>query len=285
MTMITNLNPRWAIFNTALTQDAIKSVVSGRQAKDSIAERLAHYLKVSDQAGVEYKCFKEGAVKNQLESGKVSMDGKKAMVRIDGPLDWFFGVDVNRIIQDLDEAKPESIEMRINSPGGFLYDGLYLYQDLRKRAENGVEVTSLAQGVVGSAAVLPYLAADTRAMPEGTQIFTHKPYTMAFLAGNVDELQDQFDSLKESLDSATSAMTDIYTLRLDRTKDAVTELLSKDRWFGPEQAKTEGFANAEPSAVSDNPEPNDGEEAKYMEQAQNFLAAFQVNDFASRVIN
>ena len=275
------LDPRWAtLLNTALTQEDIKNVVSGRQAKDSVAERLAHYLKVSDKGGVEYKCFKEGAARNQLESGQVTMDGTQAMVRIDGPLDWWFGIDVNKIVQDLDEAKPESIEMRINSPGGFLYDGLYLYHDLRNRAENGVEVKSLAQGIVGSAAVLPFLAADTRAMPEGTRIFTHKPWTMAFLVGNIDELQEQYDSLKESLESATTAMTDLYALRLDRTKDDVTELLAKDRWFGPEQAKEEGFINSDESKFSDDSNAeNAAEEAKYRDQAQSLLNSWNLREY------
>ena len=267
-----------------LNLDTLKSIVSSKQASGSAEDRLTQYLKVADKAGVSYKCFDPGVALDQLDSGQVTMDGTKALVRIDGPLDWFWGIDVNQIVRDLDEAKPESIEMRINSPGGFLYDGLYLYHDLRNRAKDGVAVSSLGQGIVGSAAVLPFLAADERAMPEGSQIFTHKPYTFAFLIGNVDEMKDQFESIIAGLEAATESMTELYASRLDQTKAQISELLSKDRWFGPEQAKEEGFTNAD--APADAPEENDDdpEEARYREQARETLEAITTRGILARTL-
>ena len=271
--------------NKLLTKDQIKSIVSRQGFLRAAEDRLAQYLKVADKANVSFRCLDPGVPVNELDSGQVTMDGTKATIRIDGPLDWWWGIDVNQIVRDLDQAKPEAIDMKLNSPGGFLYDGLYLYHDLRQRAEAGVELTSLAQGVVASAAVLPFLAADQRAMPVGTTLFTHKPWTMALLVGNVDDMDEQFESIKESLGAGTVAMADLYALRLEKTKDEISELLSKDRWFTPAEAKEEGFTTAEPEDVDDGEgesAENKKENERYRNQAKEVMEAFQATELHAR---
>lgn len=261
--------------NLRTTEKSWQDLVSGKNFDEACVNRLAEYLRIGNKAGQQYPCFNKTATRAELQSGQVTMDGTQATVRIDGPLDWYFGIDVNMIIKDLDEMKPESIDMRINSPGGFLFDGLYMYNDLRSRAEAGVEISARAQGVVGSAAVLPFLAADTRTMPEGSVIFTHMPYTAAFLFGNVEEMEDQFTSVKKGLVAATDTMVGVYVNRLGQTREQVESLLSEDQWFNPTQAEEQGFLNATEEEAED-ADATDAVDIEYKNQAQEIMDSMRL---------
>ena len=97
---------------------------------ETLALIAARYRAVQDRAGVSLRCLDPEA-DNAPESAEVEAGEDGAVtVRIQGPLDGWFGFDVRALIADLDEAAPKSIHLLIESPGCFLSDGLALYADL-----------------------------------------------------------------------------------------------------------------------------------------------------------
>ena len=131
-----------------------------------LVKMLNHFRAVATHAGVEFKCLEEdGTNENVLET---SQDGDEMVMRIQGPLDDWYGVSAKEIIAKLDEANPKKLRLLIESPGGFVTEGLALYSDLRARTKAGTTIISEARGLVASAAILPFLAADTRYMGEGS---------------------------------------------------------------------------------------------------------------------
>lgn len=95
-------------------------------------------------------------------------------------------------------AAENEIEIYIHSPGGDVYEGVAIYNELKK---SGKKIKTYGQGLVGSIATLIFLAADkgNRYMMPLTEFFIHNPW--AFTVGDADELEKQSKDLKQIEDS------------------------------------------------------------------------------------
>ena len=212
-----------------------------------VEARAAAYRAIQARAGVSLRCLDpEAAEAPPITSLTAAADGdaRAVAVRVQGPLDGAFGFDVRALIADLDEADPQSIHLLIESPGGFLSDGLALYTDLRSRARAGVTVTAEARGVVASAAVLPFLAAETRTMTTGTELMVHNPFSLLMLAGTADMVESRAAQVVAGLRSAEKTYREVIADRTGASRQKVTTWLKDDTWFAPEEAVAGGFATA-----------------------------------------
>ena len=168
-------------------------------------------------------------------------DGNAVEMRISGVLDPWFGVDVRDLIAELDKQQPTAITLLIESPGGLVSDGLAIYSDLMRRAENGVTITAEARGVVASAAVLPYLAASTRIMGDGSQIMVHEPWGGLMWFGTSSEIRAEADRVVNGLDAATATYAEAIVKGTGKTAAAVAKWLKTDTWFTASEAEKAGF--------------------------------------------
>ena len=212
-----------------------------------VEARATAYRAIQARAGVSLRCLDPDAAETPpITSLSTDGDGeaRAVTVRVQGPLDDWFGFDVRALISDLDEADPQSIHLLIESPGGFLADGLALYTDLRARARSGVTVTAEARGVVASAAVLPFLAAETRTMTTGTELMIHNPWSLLLMAGTADDIEDTVTKVVAGLRSAEKTNRDVLVERTGASRQKVTTWLKDDTWFAPEEAVAAGFATA-----------------------------------------
>ena len=212
-----------------------------------VAARAVVYRTWQARAGVSLRCLDEVAKAADvppiaaIESGE---NPDALTVRVQGPLDDWFGFDVRALIRELDAAAPASIHLLIESPGGFLSDGLALYNDLRARRRDGVAVTAEARGVVASAAVLPFLAADTRTMTTGTELMVHNPGSFVLLAGTADQVEDEVRKVVGGLRAAEKTYRDVLVERTGATRQKVTTWLKDETWFSPDEAVDGGLATA-----------------------------------------
>ena len=181
--------------------------------KTSLLDRISFYRTIQDRAGVSLRCLDPDADET-LTAAVEAGDNGAVTVRVQGPLDDWFGFDVRALIAELDEASPDSIHLLIESPGGFLDDGLALYSDLRARARDGATVTAEARGVVASAAVLPFLAADRRAMSTGTQMLIHEPWLFFAAIGTADEIED---GAEKAINGLRAGEKTLHQVMVERT--------------------------------------------------------------------
>ena len=217
-----------------------------------IESRAAAYRAVQDRAGISLRCLDPDA-DDVPPVADLSTDGGAATVRIQGPLDFWYGFDYQQLISQLDEASPSSIHLLVESPGGFLSDGLALWSDLRARSRAGVKVTAEARGMVASAAVLPFLAADDRAMPSGTQLMVHNPWSLVLALGTADEIEDGVGKSLTALRAGEKALRDVMAERTGKSRQQVAAWLKAETWFDPEGAVEAGFATTtiEDTATAD----------------------------------
>ena len=146
------------------------------------------------------------------------------------------GVVASELVRDLSALQADTINLRINSYGGSVPDGLAIYNALRRHK---AAINVFVDGVAISCASYIAMAGDTITMAKNAQMMIHGPWTIA--AGNATDLREQADIL----DRYAKAMASAYADKSGKTYEDALALLTdgKDHWFLADEAKAEGFAD------------------------------------------
>ena len=146
------------------------------------------------------------------------------------------GVVASELVRDLSALQADTINLRINSYGGSVPDGLAIYNALRRHKAT---VNVFVDGVAISCASYIAMAGDTITMAKNAQMMIHGPWTIA--AGNASDMREQADIL----DRYAKAMASAYADKSGKTYEDALALLTdgKDHWFLADEAKAEGFAD------------------------------------------
>lgn len=150
--------------------------------------------------------------------------------------DWFGnGLTSKRFVQELNDlGEVDEILVRINSPGGAVFDGVAIYNALK---EHRARIDVLVEGLAASIASVIAMAGDRIRMGEGALMMIHNPWTLAI--GDADDLR----KTAETLDQVTEALIDIYQARTGLSRDEIRTMLDAETWFTAAQAVEKGFAD------------------------------------------
>ncbi len=157
----------------------------------------------------------------------------------------FYGVTAEEVRAQLRGAG--DVLVRLNSPGGDVFDGIAIYNDLvAHQGRVRVEVTGLA----ASAASLIAMAGSEIAMAQNAFLMIHDSWTVA-----VGDSEAMFET-GDVLASIDHALAKTYAARTGMEIDAVADLMDAETWLGAEAAVDQGFASealpfAEPQAAFD----------------------------------
>lgn len=146
------------------------------------------------------------------------------------------GVIASELVRDLSALEADTINLRINSYGGSVPDGLAIYNALRRHKAT---VNVFVDGVAISCASYIAMAGDTITMAKNSQMMIHAPWTFAY--GNSNDMREQADIL----DRYAKAMASAYADKSGKSYEDALALLTdgKDHWFLADEAKAEGFAD------------------------------------------
>ena len=136
------------------------------------------------------------------------------------------------LIAALAEAGDGKVLVRINSPGGDVFDAMAIYNAL---ADSRATITTRVEGLAASAASFVMLAGREVHAYKNTMIMIHEPW--AYLAGNQHELRDSADVLE----MITENMVDIYVAKSNQAGAAIRKMLKAETWFNAKEAKKIGF--------------------------------------------
>ncbi|MDT2771980.1 head maturation protease, ClpP-related [Enterococcus durans] len=143
-------------------------------------------------------------------------------------------INAKDIRESLDTVK-DDIVIKLNSPGGDVFEGIEIYNYLKDHPSNiTVEVTGLA----ASAATFILAGADDVIMNVGTSLMIHEAATFAW--GNKQDIQKTLNALETIDDSILS----IYAERTGQTTDQLREWMNEEKWFTADEAVEYGFANS-----------------------------------------
>lgn len=170
---------------------------------------------------------------------------------------WADSVTAKSVVEQLNalDASVATINVRINSYGGSVADGLAIYNALKRhKATKAVTV----DGVAMSSASLIAMAGDTREMPPTSLLMIHAPW--GGLYGNAKEMRQYADVL----DQFSASMADAYVSASGMSRDDILALLTdgEDHYYTGEEAVAAGFATSASDAAANDDEADDEENAR-----------------------
>ena len=132
------------------------------------------------------------------------------------------------------EKKHKSLNIRINSPGGFVHDGFTIYNALK---QSGLKINVYIDGLAASAAAFIAMAGDKIYMPKTAEMMIHNAWGMVI--GNAAEMKKEAAHV-ESLDSM---IIDIFSERTGKDKAVISSMMNKETWMSGEKAVELGFTD------------------------------------------
>ncbi|UZE12781.1 head maturation protease, ClpP-related [Pseudomonas sp. B21-053] len=151
--------------------------------------------------------------------------------------DWWTGegVTAKRISAALRSIGDSDVVVKINSPGGDVFEGLAIYNLFR---EHKGKVTVQILGLAASAASFIAMAADEIQIARAGFLMIHNSWTMA--AGDRNDIREVADFL-EQIDGT---LADIYAVRTGDPIEAMRKLMDVETWMGGAAAIDAGFADS-----------------------------------------
>jgi ATP-dependent Clp endopeptidase proteolytic subunit ClpP len=147
----------------------------------------------------------------------------------------FYGVSAGSFLADLKGVKGD-IELHISSPGGDVFDGISIFNQLKQR-KGSVHV--IVDGLAASAASFIAQAASPGKleMAPHSQMMIHNGFSMAI--GDADDLRQTADLL----DKITSEIASIYAGRSGKPSDYWLAKMSAETWYSDAEAVADGLAD------------------------------------------
>lgn len=151
--------------------------------------------------------------------------------------DWWSGAGVTakRVSAALRAIGSNDVVVRINSPGGDVFEGIAIYNLLRAHQ---AKVTVEVLGWAASAASIIAMAGDDIRMGLGSFMMVHNSWGV--VVGNRHDMRDAADLF----DSFDSALVDIYEARTGAKRSAIEALLDAETFMSASEAVSQGFADA-----------------------------------------
>lgn len=149
---------------------------------------------------------------------------------------WLGGISAKDFAKALDAlGKLNKINVRINSAGGSVFEGLTIYNLLRTNAAR-VEVD--IDGLAASIASVIAMAGDEVRIADNAMMMIHKPWIVA--AGTADDLREQ----ATVLDKVEETLVDTYLTRTGpESRDKIMELVKAETWLTATEARDLGLAD------------------------------------------
>ena len=176
---------------------------------------------------------------------KAAADGPPE-VKIYGDIDAYWGIDPVMFAEELAAIDADEIVVRINSLGGFVYDGIAIYNTI---ADHRAHVTTVVDSIAASIASIITLAGDHRVMNRGSEVMIHDAWGIAI--GPATEMRAAADSL----DRQNRKLAGIYHDRAGGSVDDWLAAMSVETWYSADEAVAAGLAHeavhTQPDAETD----------------------------------
>lgn len=143
-----------------------------------------------------------------------------------------YGVTAQDFISEIKGLKDMPINLRINSLGGDVFDGMAMYNVIKRRE---AKTTVYIEGIAASIATIIALGADEVIMAENSLFMIHNAW-----GGTSGEAKDMRKTA-ETLDKITSELTDIYVKKTGLSYDTLAEMMDEESWLNAEEAFALGF--------------------------------------------
>lgn len=147
-----------------------------------------------------------------------------------------YGTRSSEFAEKLKEAGDGDITLRVNSPGGDVYEGLAIMNQLRNHPG---KVTAYVEGLAASAASFIVVGgADELIMNRNSELMIHD--AMSMVSGNAEEITTALAGLERASENIAS----IYAEKAGGDSEPWREAMRAETWFTAEEAVEAGLADS-----------------------------------------
>jgi ATP-dependent Clp protease, protease subunit len=164
-------------------------------------------------------------------SYRIEAKSDEATVYIYDEISWW-GVDAQQFVKDLEAVTANTIHLRINSPGGAVFDGTAIYNTLK---QHEATVITHIDGLAASISSIIALAGDEVRMGENAFFMIHEPWSIVI--GMADDLRKEADLL----DKVGGALSNIYQTKTGKSEQEILDYMAAETWFTAQEALEAGF--------------------------------------------
>lgn len=158
---------------------------------------------------------------------------REATIYIYDEISWFgvLAEDVVSQIQDLDVDK---IHVRINSPGGSVFEGVAIANILKAHK---AKIVTYNDSLCASIATIIFLSGDERHVADNSLFMMHKPSSIVW--GTADEMRQE----AEVLDMIEGTLLTTYENASTVDRAELATMLEAETWLDATQCVEYGFAD------------------------------------------
>ncbi|WP_406156967.1 head maturation protease, ClpP-related [Streptomyces canus] len=192
-------------------------------------------------------------------------DSDEAEVMLYDEIGGWYGATADQFIADLRGITAPNLRVRINSPGGSVFEGIAIANALRSHPGN---VTVQVDSVAASIASVIAMAGDRVEMAPNSMLMIHEASGLCM--GNAADM----DEMARLLALISDNIADAYASRAGGTREQWREAMQAETWYLPEDAVAAGLAD-EALAVPKKGEPVEDPEKDEPDMARAWdLAAY-----------
>ena len=170
-------------------------------------------------------------------------DSGPAEVLIYDEIDSWFGVSAEALAREiaaLDDNR--ELHVRINSPGGNVFDGVAILNALRGHPG---KVTVIVDSLAASAASFIAMGGDEVVMNRDAEMMIHK--ASGLVVGGADDMRQQADLI----DRLNDKMANIYAERAGGTVEDWLAMMASETWYSADEAVEAGLADRVENVTAD----------------------------------
>ena len=150
------------------------------------------------------------------------------------------GVNAQGFIEEIKSFKDSPMNLHINCVGGDVFDGMAIYNIIKKRT---AKTTVYIEGIAASMGSVIALAADNVVMAENSLFMIHNAW-----GGAMGEAKEMKKTAK-LLDKISGEIADIYVKKTKLPYDKVKEMMDEETWLNAEEALELGFIDSISDAI------------------------------------
>jgi ATP-dependent Clp endopeptidase proteolytic subunit ClpP len=146
-----------------------------------------------------------------------------------------FGIPAKAFLDELKAlGSVAELTVRINSPGGSVFDGVAIYNALKRHE---AAITVWIDGIAASIASMIAMAGDEVVMPENAMLVLHDP--SGLVAGTASDMR----AMADALDRMKSGMVAAYRDKSGRDDAEIEALMQAETWLSAQEAMEFGLAD------------------------------------------
>jgi ATP-dependent protease ClpP protease subunit len=155
----------------------------------------------------------------------------------------YWGVTASEFVKELNGLKAKTITLRVNSPGGDVFDGVAIYNALKRHPAS---VHAVVDGLAASSASFITQAGDTVLMAAGSTMMIHEPHGMT-----MGDAQDHA-KMAETLDKMGDTIASFYAGRAGGDEPLWRSRMKVESWFRAQEAVDIGLADGLVGSAAEN---------------------------------